>query len=107
MYQGREWPYPSEIDQTETLTADVLVVGGGIAGCMAAIAAARRGQKVILVDKGAVKRSGAGGTGIDHWNLLPPIPLTCDRKNSAMMDDNDGYNNPFLTTSNAEAPTTA
>ena len=98
MYQGREWPYPSEIDQTETLTADVLVVGGGIAGCMAAIAAARRGQKVILVDKGAVKRSGAGGTGIDHWESAATNPcsrVTPEELHKAMMDDNDGYNNPI------------
>ncbi|MFQ7739410.1 MAG: FAD-dependent oxidoreductase, partial [Emergencia timonensis] len=33
------------------MEADVLVLGGGIAGCMAAIAAARKGQSVILVEK--------------------------------------------------------
>ena len=58
-----KWPYPSEINVTNRLSADVVVLGGGIAGCMAAIAAAKKGQSVILVDKGAVKRSGAGGSG--------------------------------------------
>ncbi|MBW1913258.1 MAG: FAD-dependent oxidoreductase, partial [Deltaproteobacteria bacterium] len=37
---------------------DVLVVGGGIAGCFAAIKAREQGVDVILVDKGAVGRSG-------------------------------------------------
>ena len=37
---------------------DVLVIGGGIAGCMAAIKAQEAGAKVILVDKGFVSRTG-------------------------------------------------
>jgi succinate dehydrogenase/fumarate reductase flavoprotein subunit len=40
------------------LYADVLVVGGGIAGCFAAIKASERGAKVILVDKGYAGKSG-------------------------------------------------
>jgi succinate dehydrogenase/fumarate reductase flavoprotein subunit len=41
------------------LAADVLVVGGGPAGCWAAIAAIESGARVILVDKGRVGTSGA------------------------------------------------
>jgi len=41
------------------LAADVLVVGGGPAGCWAAIAAIETGASVILVDKGRVGTSGA------------------------------------------------
>jgi succinate dehydrogenase/fumarate reductase flavoprotein subunit len=41
------------------LSADVLVVGGGPAGCWAAIAASEAGATVILVDKGRVGTSGA------------------------------------------------
>jgi succinate dehydrogenase/fumarate reductase flavoprotein subunit len=41
------------------LSTDVLVVGGGPAGCWAAIAATEAGAKVILVDKGRVGTSGA------------------------------------------------
>ena len=37
---------------------DVLVVGGGIAGCFAAIKAKEQGAEVILVDKGFVGKSG-------------------------------------------------
>jgi succinate dehydrogenase/fumarate reductase flavoprotein subunit len=39
-------------------TTDVLVVGGGIAGCFAAIKAREAGANVILVDKGYVGKSG-------------------------------------------------
>jgi succinate dehydrogenase/fumarate reductase flavoprotein subunit len=41
------------------LAADVLVVGGGPAGCWAAIAAMESGASVVLVDKGRVGTSGA------------------------------------------------
>lgn len=37
---------------------DVLIVGGGIAGVMAAVRAKRAGANVVLVDKGSVGRSG-------------------------------------------------
>ncbi|VGO20321.1 FAD-dependent oxidoreductase [Pontiella sulfatireligans] len=40
------------------LTTDVLVVGGGMAGVFAAVKAHDRGAKVLLVDKGAVGKSG-------------------------------------------------
>ncbi|MBN1625141.1 MAG: FAD-binding protein [Deltaproteobacteria bacterium] len=40
------------------MEADVLVVGGGIAGCFAAIKAAEQGAKVVLADKGYVGKSG-------------------------------------------------
>ena len=39
------WPYPDEFGQTETVDSDILVLGGGLAGCFAAIAAARKGKK--------------------------------------------------------------
>ena len=51
----------------ERLESDVLIVGGGIAGLMAAIAAADKGASVILLDKANTKRSGAGATGNDHF----------------------------------------
>ncbi|CEP68992.1 FAD-dependent pyridine nucleotide-disulphide oxidoreductase [Moorella glycerini] len=44
----------------EVVDADILVVGGGLAGCMSAIKAAAGGEnKVVLVDKGHVGRSGS------------------------------------------------
>jgi succinate dehydrogenase/fumarate reductase flavoprotein subunit len=53
-------------------TADVLVIGGGPAGCWAAIAAAEGGASVVLVDKGYCGTSGAtasAGTGV--WYVEP------------------------------------
>jgi len=66
-----EWPYPIRYGEETEVEADVLVLGGGIAGCWAAISAAQRGAKVVLVEKGATIRSGAGGSGCDHWVNTP------------------------------------
>jgi len=53
---------------------DVLVIGGGLAGCWAALAAARAGARVILAEKGYVGTSGVTATaGPGHW-WVPPDP---------------------------------
>lgn len=71
-----QWPYPIEFGEEETIETDVLVLGGGIAGCWAAISAARTGVDVVLLEKGDVKRSGSGGPGCDHWCNVPANPLS-------------------------------
>jgi succinate dehydrogenase/fumarate reductase flavoprotein subunit len=71
-----DWPYPIRFDQEQEIDADVLVIGGGIAGCWAAISAARQGLKVVLAEKGDTIRSGAGGPGCDHWCNVPANPLS-------------------------------
>lgn len=54
------------------LSTDVLVVGGGMAACWAAISAARAGARVVLVDKGFVGTSGVTATGgPNHWWVAP------------------------------------
>ncbi len=91
-----EWPYPDEFGETETVEADVLVLGGGLAGCFAAIAAAQRGQKVVLVEKGATERSGAAGTGFDHWESActnPCSKVTPEEIAYAYVDEQDHYSN--------------
>ncbi len=70
------WPYAIHYDREQETEADVLVIGGGIAGCWAAISAARKGAKVALVEKSATVRSGAGGPGCDHWCDTPANPLS-------------------------------
>ncbi|MBV8620086.1 MAG: FAD-binding protein [Curvibacter sp.] len=51
---------------------DVLVIGGGMAGAWAALAAARQGARVVLVDKGYCGTSGVTATaGPGHW-WVPP-----------------------------------
>ena len=64
----RPWPYPIEYGQETRAEYDVLVIGGGVAGCHAAINAARGGARVAILDKGAIIRSGSGGAGVDHWH---------------------------------------
>ena len=57
------WPYPICYGQQEAVESEVLVLGGGIAGCWAAIAAAQRGAAVVLVEKGPPSEAG------------PPVPV--------------------------------
>ena len=56
----------------EVLQCDLLVVGGGIAGLMGAIAAAERGADVIVAEKADTRRSGSGATGNDHFLCYLP-----------------------------------
>ena len=69
-----EWPYPVKFGEETEIEADVVVLGGGIAGCWAAISAARNGAKVVIMDKGDIRRSGSGGPGCDHWCNVPANP---------------------------------
>jgi succinate dehydrogenase/fumarate reductase flavoprotein subunit len=62
-----EWPYPIRYEKENEITTDVLILGGGISGCHAAISAAKKGVKVAIMDKGPIRRSGSGGGGVDHW----------------------------------------
>jgi len=62
-----EWPYPVNYGKEHEVSADVLILGGGIAGSHAAVSAAKRGARVVVVDKASIYRSGAGGAGVDHW----------------------------------------
>jgi succinate dehydrogenase/fumarate reductase flavoprotein subunit len=74
--QETPWPYPTNYGKENEISADVLILGGGIAGCHAAVHAARRGAKVVIVDKGPVIRSGSGGAGVDHWHAACTNPCS-------------------------------
>lgn len=51
-----------------TIDTDVLVVGGGVAGSMAAIPALEAGLKVVICEKGKVlDHCGSIGCGVDHY----------------------------------------
>ncbi len=54
-----------------TFETDVLVVGGGMAACWAAISAARAGAGVVLVDKGFVGTSGVTATYVAPDQRVP------------------------------------
>lgn len=49
------------------LTVDVLVAGGGTAGCAAAVAAARRGHSVLLVEEGNCLGGVSTAGGLNEW----------------------------------------
>ena len=52
----------------KTIDTDVLVVGGGVAGSMAAIPALEAGMKVVIFEKGKVlDHCGSIGCGVDHY----------------------------------------
>lgn len=91
-----KWPYQNEMDKEEIIESDVLVLGGGLSGCFAAIAAARKGLSVTLVEKGAVEKSGAAGTGFDHWESACTNPcsgVTPEEIAEAYVREQDWYSN--------------
>jgi succinate dehydrogenase/fumarate reductase flavoprotein subunit len=54
------------------LETDVLVIGGGLAGCWAALGAVRAGASVIVAEKGYCGTSGVTATaGPGHWWVAP------------------------------------
>ncbi len=61
--------------EAEIIETDVLIIGGGIAGCRAAITAHDRGTKVLLVTKGLFGMDAAatweGGAGYTCWGCYP------------------------------------
>ncbi|MBH0776437.1 fumarate reductase/succinate dehydrogenase flavoprotein subunit [Nocardia bovistercoris] len=57
-----------ELDERVRLDCDVLVIGGGTAGTMAALTAAEQGANVLLLEKAHVRHSGALAMGMDGVN---------------------------------------
>jgi succinate dehydrogenase/fumarate reductase flavoprotein subunit len=56
------------------IDTDVLIIGGGLAGCMAAIKASEYGVKVTIAEKANTLSSGCAGTGVDHaWAYIPVV----------------------------------
>ena len=93
------WPYPVKYGKENEITTDVLIIGGGIAGCHAAINAAKRGAKVAIMEKGATVHSGCSGAGVDHWGAAYTNPCcTSDLEKSAEASANSrGYINGMVT----------
>jgi succinate dehydrogenase/fumarate reductase flavoprotein subunit len=89
-----EWPYPVRYGQETEVETDVLVIGGGISGCHAAINARRKGVKVVVIEKGATKWSGSGGAGVDHWIAActnPCSTITSEEHTEVVMQSTGGY----------------
>jgi len=63
----RCWPRPpGGRRSTARLSVDVAVVGGGIAGCAAAVALRKSGLSVVVLDRG---RCGAGASGVNFGGV--------------------------------------
>jgi len=91
-----DWPYEVKYGNEVIVETDVLVLGGGVAGCRAAISARQKGATVAVVDRGFSKRSGEGGAGVDHWHGAvrnPCSKVTPEMYSEAAMDGTDGYTN--------------
>ena len=57
----------------KVIETDVLILGGGVAGCACAIRARDKGLDVTILEKANTARSGSAGMGIDHHG--GPFPL--------------------------------
>lgn len=77
-YEGEEWlglpPCFREDEIEETLSADIIVVGGGLAGVAAVRTAAEMGEKVLLFEKCRCIQARSGDFAVmdskvaQHWN---------------------------------------
>ena len=54
--------------ESKIISTDILIVGGGAAGCFAAITAAKEGVKVTIAEKANIKRSGCLAAGVNALN---------------------------------------
>ena len=73
---------------------DVLVIGGGIAGCFAAIKAREQGLDVTLVDKGYAGKSGASiAAGMGYMVFTPEWDLDLDACMNAINIKGEYINN--------------
>lgn len=55
-------------ERIQTIEVDVLIIGGGVAGCLAAVGAAEIGAKIAICEKGGIiERSGSIAAGVDHY----------------------------------------
>ena len=60
------------ISKEKHIETDVLCIGGGIAGLMAAIRAAECGSRVVIAEKSNILYSGSRGLGNDHFRCYIP-----------------------------------
>lgn len=82
-------------DDVLELASDVLVIGGGLAGCWAASAARRAGASVILADKGHCGTSGVTATaGPGHWWIPPDPPELREAAIRKRFETGFGINDP-------------
>ncbi|MFE9749479.1 fumarate reductase/succinate dehydrogenase flavoprotein subunit [Saccharothrix saharensis] len=80
-----------DVSEGVHLECDVLVIGGGTAGSMAAITAAEHGRDVLLLEKAHVRHSGALAMGMDGVNnAVVPGKATPEDYVAEITKANDG-----------------
>jgi len=92
--QPGHWPYPIRYKESTKISTDVLILGGGLAGCFASLVVAKKGLKVTVVEKGHMGRSGNAGGGTDHWPdcYIPDVSkATPEQLAKARSENHDGY----------------
>ncbi|MGV8950505.1 MAG: FAD-dependent oxidoreductase [Cypionkella sp.] len=70
------------------LVADVLVIGGGPAGCWAALSALEAGARVVLAEKGYVGTSGATAAG--NSSIINTAPASREREKAISARESRG-----------------
>ena len=90
----------SKVPTSEILTTDVLVIGGGMAGCRAAIAAADYGGSVVLATKMPLNNGGASTFPVAEmagYNAGDPdIPGDVEKHYEDIVNAGQGMANPIL-----------
>ena len=82
---------------------DVMIMGGGIAGCYAAAKARDHGLDVTLVEKGKTDRSGCAAMGIDHYGevqndgITPLEFVSLEDERSRSLNGDGRFTDPNLT----------
>lgn len=84
------------------LKTDVLIIGGGVAGCMAAIGAKEQEVDVTILEKAEISRSGDAGGGNDHllahlnsgelWDTDEAMLKYYSQLSQGLIDTEIGYN---------------
>ena len=64
--------YSKQNPETQVLSTDLLIIGGGIAGVMAAIKAGEKGVKVLVVEKAVTGWAGEVPTTGGYSAIIPP-----------------------------------
>lgn len=78
----------------KVLETDVLVVGGGTAGCPLAAKAAEAGLKVMIAEKSKTERSGNVGHGVDAYGIFAHGISVVDAVNQWAKKEMQGCNGP-------------
>ena len=89
-----KWPYPINYGKENKIDTDVLVLGGGSAGLQAAINAAKKGARVVIIEKADISSSGSGGPGCDHWQHVctdPACKVSPEEMTEAVGEIHGGY----------------